>query len=56
MLKIEHLRCRLLNLYAPAKVAPTTPDGSRPYTPPEQMTDSVRLQKIQTLLGLGCAT
>jgi len=27
--------CRLLGLNAPAKVAPTTPDGERPYSPEE---------------------
>jgi len=55
VLKVSDLRCRLLNLYAPAKVAPTTPDGSRAYTLPEQRTDSDRLRKIQALLGLGGA-
>jgi hypothetical protein len=55
VLKIKHVRCRLLNLYAPANVAPTTSDGSRAYTPPEPRTDSDRLQKIQALLGLSGA-
>jgi hypothetical protein len=55
VLKIEHLRCRLLNLYAPAKVAPSTPDGSRAYTPPALTPDADRLRKVQALLGL-CGT
>jgi hypothetical protein len=32
MIRLEARRARLLGLDAPAKVAPTTPDGLTPYT------------------------
>jgi hypothetical protein len=50
VLKVSHLRCRLLGLYAPTRIAPVAPDGKQPYTPPGPPTDADRLRRIQDLL------
>jgi len=51
VLRVEFLRCRLLGLLAPTKIAPVTPDGHRPYAPPGPPTDADRLRRIQDLLA-----
>jgi hypothetical protein len=50
VLRFEFLRCRLLGLLAPTKIAPVTPDGHRPYAPPGPPTDADRVRRIQDLL------
>ena len=50
VLRVEFLRCRLLGLLAPTKIAPVTPDGKRPYASPGPPTDADRLRRIQDLL------
>ena len=37
--------------YAPTKVAPTSPDGERPYTPEEPLTADERARRIKALLA-----
>jgi hypothetical protein len=51
VLRVEFLRCRLLGLLAPTKIAPVTPDGHRPCASPGPPTDADRLRRIQELLN-----
>lgn len=56
VLSVVDRRCKLLGLDAPAKVAPTNPDGSEPYSDPASMTAAERQKRIAELeakLGRG---
>jgi hypothetical protein len=50
VLKVSHVRCRLLGLYAPTRFALVAPAGKQPYAPPGSATDADRLRRIQDLL------
>lgn len=46
LLSIIERRCKLLGLDAPQKVAPTDPDGKKPYNPPSAEEASQRITEL----------
>lgn len=50
LVKLQDRRAKLLGLDAPSKLAPTTPDGTKPYDPYDALSDDERLARVMEYL------